>query len=89
MSKHVDFQERAWNEYLYWQTQDKKTLKKRNELIRDIIRNGYIGIGKPEALGEDLSGWWSRRIDDTNRLVYRLVGDDIVEIAQCKGHYYE
>jgi len=87
MSRHIDFQERAWNDYLYWQTQDKKTLKRINELIRDIIRNGYEGIGKPEPLKKDLSGWWSRRIDDTNRLVYRLVGDDIIEISQCRGHY--
>jgi toxin YoeB len=87
MSKHIDFQERAWNDYLYWQTQDKKTLKKVNDIIRDIIRNGHEGIGKPEPLKGDLSGWWSRRIDDTNRLVYHLVDDDILEISQCKGHY--
>ena len=70
MGKHIDFQERGWNEYLYWQTQDKKTLKRINELIRDIVRNGYEGIGKSEPLREELSGWWSRRIDDSNRLVY-------------------
>jgi len=87
MSRHIDFQERAWNDYPYWQTQDKKTLMRVNELIRDIIRNGYEGIGRPEPLKEDLSGWWSRRIDDTNRLVYRLVGDGIIEISQCRGHY--
>jgi len=87
MGKHIDFQERAWNDYLYWLSQDKKTLKKINELIRDIIRNGYEGIGKPEPLKEELSGWWSRRIDGTNRLVYRLVGEDVIEISQCRGHY--
>jgi len=87
MDKHIDFQERGWEDYVYWQTQDKKTLKRINELIRDIVRNGYEGIGKPEPLKGDLSGWWSRRIDDVNRIVYRLKSDDVVEIAQCKGHY--
>ena len=79
--------DRAWEDYLYWQGQDKKTLKRVNQLIRDIERNGYDGIGKPEPLRGDLSGWWSRRIDDTNRIVYRLRDEDTVEIAQCKGHY--
>ena len=87
MSKHIDFQERAWNDYLYWQTQDKKTLKKVNDLIRDIDRNGNEGFGKPEPLTGNLSGWWSRRIDGSNRLVYRLVGDNTIEISQCRGHY--
>jgi len=87
MNKHVDFQERGWNDYLYWQTQDKKTIKRINELIRDIIRNGNNGIGKPEHLKGEFSGWQSRHIDEKNRLVYRSVGDDIIEIAQCKGHY--
>ena len=87
MSKHIDFGTQGWNDYLYWQTQNPKTLKKINQLINDIARNGYDGIGKPEALKGDLNGWWSRRIDEKNRLVYRLVGDDTVEISQCKGHY--
>ena len=76
----------AWDEYLYWQTQDKKTLKRINLLVKDIDRNGYKGIGKPEALSENLAGYWSRRIDDANRLVYRIK-DGKIEIAQCKGHY--
>lgn len=76
----------AWEDYLYWQRQDKKTLKRINLLIQDIDRNGYSGIGKPEALKGDLSGWWSRRIDDTNRLVYRI-RDGRIEIAQCRTHY--
>jgi len=76
----------AWDEYIYWQTQDKKTLKRINLLVKDIDRNGYEGIGKPEALSENLAGYWSRRIDDTNRLVYRIK-DGKIEIAQCKGHY--
>ncbi|MDR1193867.1 MAG: Txe/YoeB family addiction module toxin [Peptococcaceae bacterium] len=86
MSKSVDFQERAWNDYLDWQTQDRKTLKRINEIIRDIVRIGYGGIGKPEPLRGNLSGWWSCRIDDTNRLVYRI-NNDKIEISQCKGHY--
>lgn len=85
MSK-LSFSEKAWQEYLYWQTQDKKTLKRINQLLQDIDRNGYNGIGKPEPLKGDLSGFWSRRIDDTNRLVYRL-SDNLIEILQCKGHY--
>ena len=76
----------AWADYLYWQTQDKKTLKKINNLLKDIDRNGYIGIGKPEPLRGDKSGFWSRRIDDCNRLVYRIK-DDVIEIASCKDHY--
>lgn len=86
MSRHIDFQERGWNDYMYWQTQDKKTLKKLNELIRDILRNGYEGIGKPEPLKGEFSGWWSRRIDEKNRLIYRISGE-LIEIAQCRSHY--
>ena len=77
----------AWEEYLYWQTQDKRTLKRINELLKDIVRgNPYEGIGKPEALKGNLAGFWSRRIDEHNRLVYRVQGEDC-QIAQCKGHY--
>lgn len=72
---------------VYWQSQDKKTLKRINSLLQDIERNGYNGIGKPEPLKGDLSGYWSRRIDDTNRLVYKILGEGIIEIYQCKGHY--
>lgn len=80
------FSEQAWEDYVYWQTQNKKTLKRINLLLTDIARNGYDGIGKPEPLKNNLSGWWSRRINDEDRIVYRIEGDTI-EIAQCKGHY--
>ncbi|RRD95213.1 Txe/YoeB family addiction module toxin [Clostridiales bacterium COT073_COT-073] len=83
----LQFTEIAWNDYVYWQNQDKKTLKRINSLLQDIERNGYNGIGKPEPLKGDLSGYWSRRIDDTNRLVYKILGEGIIEIYQCKGHY--
>lgn len=76
----------AWDDYLYWQTQDKKTLKRINQLIQDVDRNGNNGIGKPEALAGNLVGFWSRRIDETNRLVYRIK-DGRLEIAQCRSHY--
>ena len=78
--------DKAWDDYIYWQTQDKKTLKRINQLIRDTERYPFNGIGKPEPLKGELSGFWSRRIDDVNRLVYR-VNDDILEILSCKGHY--
>ena len=78
--------EAAWADYLYWQTQDKKTLKRINALIKDIERNGNTGIGKPEPLKGNLSGLWSRRIDDFHRIVYRI-SNDILEIASCRDHY--
>ena len=78
--------DKAWDDYLYWQTQDKKTLKKVNQLVKDIERNNFEGIGKPEALKGDLSGFWSRRIDDANRLIYRINGE-FIDILSCKGHY--
>jgi len=86
MNKAVVFQVRGWEDYLYWQTQDKNMLKKVNQIIQDIGRNGYTGIGKPEALSNDLAGFWSRRIDYTNRLIYRIK-DGKIEIIQCRGHY--
>lgn len=78
--------DRAWDDYLYWQTQDKKTLKRINALIKDIQRGSYDGIGKPEPLKENFSGWWSRRIDEENRIVYKEENGAII-IASCKGHY--
>ena len=76
----------AWEEYLYWQTQDKKTLKRINKLLQDIERNGYNGIAKPEPLKHDLSGWWSVEIDEKNRIVFR-VKDGNIELWQCGSHY--
>jgi toxin YoeB len=78
--------DKAWDDYLYWQTQDKKTLKKVNQLVKDIERSNFEGLGKPEALKGNLSGFWSRRIDDANRLIYRINGE-FIDILSCKGHY--
>ena len=78
--------EEAWEDYIYWQTQDKKTIKRINKLVTDIKRNGHSGIGKPEPLIGEFSGFWSRRIDEVNRLVYRINGG-VLEILSCKGHY--
>ena len=77
---------KAWEEYVEWQTIDRKIIKKINELIKDIQKNGNEGIGKPEALRHQFSGWWSRRITDEHRLVYKLTDDSIV-IASCRYHY--
>lgn len=78
--------EEAWRDYLFWQKQDKKTLKKVNAIVRDIERSAFDGIGKPEALSGELSGFWSRRINDKNRFVYRIK-EDVIEIASYRGHY--
>lgn len=85
----IQFSVEAWEDYLYWQGQDKKTLQRINELLKDIARNGsFVGIGKPELLKGDLSEFWSRRIDERHRLVYRVEGNTC-QIIQCKGHYNE
>lgn len=76
----------AWNDYIYWQSQDKKTLKRINKLIADVKRSPFEGISKPEALKENLAGFWSRRIDETNRLVY-AVEDTSITIISCRYHY--
>ena len=78
--------ERAWEDYLSWQIMDKKILKRINALIKDIQRNPFDGIGKPEPLRGNRSGWWSRRIDGENRVVYKVEGDMAI-IAACKDHY--
>ena len=80
------WEDRAWSDYLYWQGQDRKTLKKINNIITDIMRSPYKGIGKPEPLKENLSRFWSRRIDETNRIVY-YEKDGIIYVVSCKGHY--
>ena len=78
----------GWTDYLYWQQQDKKNLRKVNDLIKDIERNGIsMGIGKPEPLKGNLQGFWSRRIDEKNRLVYNLTPDGALCIIACRGHY--
>lgn len=82
----VAWDEKAWTDYQYWQVQDRKTLKKINALVDDIIRNGTKGIGKAEKLKFMNGNWYSRRIDQKNRLVFRIVGD-YLEIIQCKSHY--
>jgi toxin YoeB len=76
----------AWEEYIYWQTQDKKTLKRINSILKDINRHPFDGIGKPELLKQDKRGYWSRRIDEGNRIVYKVENEQLV-IVQCGGHY--
>ncbi|WP_053572584.1 Txe/YoeB family addiction module toxin [Caballeronia cordobensis] len=76
----------AWDDYVYWQGQDKKTLKRINQLIKDVQRSPFEGIGKPEPLKENLSGFWSRRIDETNRLVYEVDNTQINTVS-CRYHY--
>ena len=80
------WEEQAWEQYCCWQLQDKKLLKRINSIIKDIQRSTFEGIGKPEPLKNELSGWWSRRIDEVNRIVY-CERDGAIIIASCKGHY--
>ncbi|EHH1078731.1 Txe/YoeB family addiction module toxin [Vibrio parahaemolyticus] len=86
MSRLLAWSDNAWDDYLHWQKQDKKTLKRINKLIDECKRHPFEGIGKPEPLKGNLSGFWSRRIDDANRLVYS-VSDDYITVAQCRYHY--
>lgn len=83
---NIAFTIKAWEEYCYWQSQDKKTLKRINTILADIQRDNFVGIGKPEPLKNNFAGYWSRRIDSSNRLIYRINNNQI-EILQCKGHY--
>lgn len=83
---NIIWQSDAWSEYVSWQTEDRKTLKRINLLITDILRNGYNSIGKPEPLKGNFQGWWSVRIDESNRLIFRRSTEGI-EIISCKGHY--
>jgi len=83
---YITFNETSWNEYLFWQKNDKQKLNKINELLKDISRSPFEGIGKPEALKYNYVGFWSRRIDEEHRLIYRFV-DDEIQIAKCRFHY--
>lgn len=83
---NLQFSDEAWEEFCHWLGEDRKTLKRILKLLDDIKRNGYEGLGKPEPLKGNLSGYWSRRIDDCNRIVYRIEGETI-KIAQCGSHY--
>ena len=86
----VTFLPQAWSDYLHWAEQDRKTLRRLNRLIEDCRRQPFEGVGKPEPLRHDWSGWWSRRITDEHRLVYRVAGEgatQALEIAQCRMHY--
>ena len=76
----------GWEDYLYWQEQDKKTLKKINDLLKDVERNGYKCKGKPEPLTGNYAGYWSLRIDKKNRLIFRI-NNGMIEIAECRSHY--
>lgn len=80
------FSSYAWEDYTDWQTEDRKILRKINELLKDIERNGNEGLGKPEPLKHDLTGYWSRRITEKDRLIYRVI-EDTIYIIGCKGHY--
>ncbi len=84
--RRLEWDARAWNDYLSWQGQDPKTLIRINKIIQEVLRDPFAGIGKPEKLRGDRSGFWSRRIDDQNRLIYAIEKDKIV-ISACKGHY--
>lgn len=86
MPEPLVFTAAAWDDYLFWQGQDRRTLRRINALIQDTMRNPFRGVGKPEALRENLSGFWSRRIDDTHRLVYTVEGDALAIVA-CRYHY--
>lgn len=86
MTRLLTFTSRGWHDYLYWQTQDRKTLKRVNQLIRDILREPFAGIGKPEPLRDNLSGFWSRRVDEANRIVY-AVDKNAITILSCRLHY--
>ena len=86
MNRNLGWTQEAWADYVYWQGQDKKTLTRINKLITDVMRSPFEGIGKPEALKQNLSGFWSRRIDESHRLVY-AVSDSHVTVVSCRYHY--
>ena len=78
--------DKAWDEYVEWQTEDRKTLKRINSILKDIDRHPFVGIGKPEPLKSNKQGYWSRRIDEANRIVYKVERDQVI-IVQCGNHY--
>ncbi|MBT4288380.1 MAG: Txe/YoeB family addiction module toxin [Deltaproteobacteria bacterium] len=82
----IIFHPNAWEDYVFWQSENKKNLKKENKLIKAILREPYEGIGKPEPLKFDLSGFWSRRIDQEHRIVYRIRNDEL-HVLSCRHHY--
>jgi toxin YoeB len=84
--RNLQVTDESWNDYVYWQSQDKRILKRINTLIKETLREPFAGIGKPEPLKESLSGFWSRRIDETNPLVYE-VDDEVLTIISCRYHY--
>jgi len=86
MGRKLAWTDEAWESYVFWQSQDKKPLKRINRLIQEVMRQPFEGIGKPEPLRENLAGFWSRRIDDTNRLVY-AVDDEWITVVSCRYHY--
>ena len=86
MSRNLAWTDEAWQDYFYWQSQDKKTVRRINRLLAEVKREPFQGIGKPEPLRENLSGFWSRRIDDTNRLVY-TVDEQYIIVISCRYHY--
>ncbi len=86
MTRKLVFDKSGWEDYVYWQTQDRKTLRRINALLTDVQRDPFTGVGKPEALKNTLSGAWSRRIDDVNRLVYYVTDEHIV-VLQARDHY--
>jgi toxin YoeB len=88
VTRNVAFTPHAWDDYQYWSSQDEKTFKRLNALIKDCMRSPFDGTGKPDALSGNLAGYWSRRIDQKNRMIY-AVADKSIEIIMCRDHYSE
>lgn len=86
MKRKLPFSDEAWDDYLYWQGTDRAVLRRINQLIKDIRRSPYVGIGKPEPLKHQLAGWWSRRIDGEHRFLYRVT-EQAIEISNLRNHY--
>ena len=87
MKRKLTFSDEAWDDYLYWQETDRSMLRRINQLIKDVRRSPYEGIGKPEPLKHQLAGWWSRRIDGEHRFLYRVT-EQAIEISNLRNHYY-